>query len=78
MSRCILRQGKVAWVARITKQDGKGVGGRESCICINVDCRSALRACFFQPKVVWSFFKQDSVFFFSFFPCISYIDFPKT
>lgn len=28
MSRCISRQGRVAWVARITKQDGKGVGWR--------------------------------------------------
>lgn len=26
----------VAWVAGITRQDGKGVGGREFSICINI------------------------------------------
>lgn len=41
------RRGKVAWVARITKQDGKGVGREEICICINVASRSALRPRFY-------------------------------
>lgn len=33
-------------MARITKQHGNGVGGGDFRICINIACRSALRAPF--------------------------------